>query len=109
MQVVVVATTLENRHDADVLATSVLEQRLAACAHVFPVESRYWWKGRIESASEVSLVFKTAVEKTDALLSWIRAQHPYDQPELIVTPVVGGDPGYLRWVQKETSEGEVSP
>ena len=35
------------------------------------------------------------------------AGHPYEVPEVIATPLVGGAPPYLDWIVTETSgEGE---
>jgi periplasmic divalent cation tolerance protein len=32
----------------------------------------------------------------------IRSAHPYETPEIVVTPVTGGDPDYLAWVADES-------
>jgi periplasmic divalent cation tolerance protein len=55
-----VVTTTSERKDAETLADAVLESRLAACVQISgPIDSRYWWNGRIEKANEWLLTIKT--------------------------------------------------
>jgi periplasmic divalent cation tolerance protein len=94
---VVVTTTLDDRLVAGTLATTAVERRLAACAQLIgPITSTYRWEGRIETATEWQIQFKTAT--ADDLVAFLTAEHPYDLPEVIVTPIVGGNPAYLAWL-----------
>lgn len=43
-----------------------------------------------------------AGDRVDALTEHLRAVHPYDLPEIVVVPVVGGSAEYLAWVSAET-------
>ncbi len=55
-----VITTVETREDAERIAKAMVESRLAACAQVAgPITSTYWWKGRIEDATEWQCLLKT--------------------------------------------------
>ena len=96
-----VQTTTGSREDADRIAATLLEGRLAACVQVLgPLESRYWWEGTLESATEWLCLAKTTEDRLDALVAALQAAHSYDTPEVIATPVVGGDDRYLRWVRE---------
>lgn len=98
-----VSTTTDSAEAAAELARSAVQERAAACGQVVgPVTSCYWWEGRLDSATEWLVVFKTATDRSEALVEHIRAHHPYDTPEIIATPVVGGSPSYLDWVRAET-------
>ncbi|HEX6500354.1 MAG TPA: divalent-cation tolerance protein CutA [Micromonosporaceae bacterium] len=98
-----VATTVDAEPAAKALAESAVHARLAACAQVSgPITSTYRWQGTVETATEWVVTFKTTAEVAPALTSHIRERHSYDQPEIIATEVVGGDPGYLAWVVTET-------
>lgn len=104
----VVTTTTHVREAAGALARSAVEARLAACAQVVgPIESTYWWDGTIEVAQEYLIVFKTPADQAPALQRHILTRHSYDLPEVIETPVVGGNPAYLRWLDAEA--GGLSP
>lgn len=81
------------------LATAALQSRKAACANLIPgVESHYWWKDALESASEILIAFKTLETHTAELERMIHAEHPYDTPEFLVLPVQGGSRRYLDWI-----------
>ena len=81
------------------MASSVLGRRLAACVQVLgPVESRFWWEGRLDTASEWRCLSKTTTDRLDEVVEAISEAHSYDTPEIIALPVVGGSDGYLRWV-----------
>ncbi len=110
--VVVVTTTVNDRVVAERLSANAVAVRLAACAQVVgPVTSTYLWKGDVESAVEHQVHFKTAADRADALVAHLLAAHPYEVPEVVVTPVLGGNPGYLAWIVTETraSAPEKSP
>ena len=97
-----VTTTIGNRKQATALATSIVEARLAACVQQGAIQSVYRWKGKMDSGKEILLSCKTRAALAPALLKFIRAQHPYELPEIIVTPITDGLPAYLAWIRKET-------
>ena len=103
-KVLVVQTTTAQKEDAQAIARSLVEQRLAACVKVIgPVESVYRWQGAVESAKEWICQVKTTEATLDQLLKAIRQLHPYDEPEIVALPVVGGSPSYLKWVDEQVS------
>jgi periplasmic divalent cation tolerance protein len=76
-----------------------VEEGLAACAQVAgPITSTYRWEGRVETAEEWYCHLKTSAELLPDAMGRVRALHPYDVPEIIALPILGGDPDYLRWV-----------
>ena len=98
-----VSTTTDSRAAAEDLTRSAVTARVAACGQVVgPMTSVYWWQGKIDDAAEWLVLFKTTAERSEALVEHLRAHHTYDVPEIIVTPVIGGNPAYLRWVGEET-------
>ncbi len=99
---VLITTTVPTRAKASALGRAVVAARLAACAQLAPVSSVYWWKGKIERGNEVAVHFKTRRALTRRLLTFIRAHHPYEVPEIIVTPILAGWPDYLAWIDRET-------
>jgi len=101
-RVVQVQTTLPDEPSARRIASTLVEARLAACIQVLgPLHSTYRWEGRVEQATEWLCLIKTTDTGLDMLLPRLRELHPYDTPEIIVLPVIGGDPGYLAWVESE--------
>jgi len=106
MDSLLVLTNLPDRASAEKLATLLIEQRLAACVNVLaPCGSVYRWQGEIRHDEEHPLLIKTAQDRYAELEAAIRANHPYELPEIIAVPVVHGLPAYLGWVLSETRAG----
>ncbi len=88
------------------LARAALEARLVACANLVPqLESHYWWKSKIERGQEVLLFLKTSRRQLRDLERLVIAEHPYDTPEFLVTPLEGGNERYLDWWKKALAPG----
>jgi len=86
------------------LATGALTAKLVACANLIPrLESHYWWQGKLESSTELLIVFKTTRIQLVALEKYIRANHPYDTPEFVVLPILRGSKRYLDWIAASVS------
>jgi periplasmic divalent cation tolerance protein len=101
MSLVIVTTTLPTEDAADLLATELVDGKLAACVQVQgPIESTYRWEGVIERAEEWICQCKTPVEKLEALMLRIRELHPYEIPEIVAVRAEAVAPEYLEWARK---------
>ena len=91
--------TCASRREARKLAQVVLAKKLAACVNIVSgVESHFWWQGKLDRANEWLLLIKTTSGKTKALTQAIQANHSYEVPEIIFTPIVAGARNYLKWI-----------
>ncbi len=103
---VVAFSTVASAAAARALARALVDERLCACVSVVPgVRSIYRWRGRVESAAEWLLVMKVSRARLAALKKRLPELHPYELPELIALPVVGGHRPYLDWIAAETATG----
>lgn len=93
-----VVTTYPSREVALRAVEVVLREELAACANIVPAHSRYWWKGRIESADEALVVFKTVPKRVGALFRHLESHHPYEVPEVAEVDVPRVGSAYLRYL-----------
>jgi uncharacterized protein involved in tolerance to divalent cations len=101
---VVVWTTIPKTADGHQLASTLVEERLAACVNVLPqMESVYRWKDEIETDREHQLIMKTTASRVPQLQARLRQLHEYEVPEFIVTPIVGGSDAYLSWIRESTA------
>ena len=96
----VVTTTCANEDETDKIATVLINNKLAACAQMFPVSSRYVWKGELCKDSEILLLIKCRRDKYDEIEKTILENHSYELPEIILTPVEGGYSKYLQWIDE---------
>lgn len=104
MAVQIMTTTAEKSAASD-LARRLIEGRLAACVQIDgPIESHYRWQGAIEQATEWRLMIKTTAAAASQVVAAVHELHAYDEPEILVTPIIGGSPGYLRWLSEEVDE-----
>ena len=102
-QFIIVLTTYPIDTDADSLAATLVEERLAACVNILPpMRSVYRWKDAIERADERQIVIKTTKARLTALEARIRTLHPYDVPEFVVLPIESGSAAYLSWLAENT-------
>ena len=107
VEALAVVTTTAEKQDAEKLAQAVLERRLGACVQISgPIESRYWWNSRIETAQEWLLTIKTRRDLYKPLEKLLLELHPYDQPEIMATAVAEVSAGYLKWLSEQVKEGK---
>lgn len=70
------------------LIRKLVTERLVACVNIVPsIRSIYRWEGKVENDSETLMIVKTSAAKSDQVIAFVRANHPYDVPEVIFTPV----------------------
>jgi periplasmic divalent cation tolerance protein len=104
---VVMLVTIGTPEEASRLADALLGARLIACANIVPaVDSRFRWQGKLERETEALIVIKTAASRVDEVVRLVKELHPYDVPEVIALPVVGGNSDYLEWVSEEAAKGD---
>ena len=88
--------------EAERIARTVVEERLAACANILgPCRSIYRWQGAVEEADEVAAIFKARADKAGALTARIAALHSYEVPAIAVWPIDSAWPAYAAWVEGE--------
>ncbi len=98
-----VLSTFPDADTARRIVRVCVEERLVACGNLVPgVESIYRWKEKIETATEVLVVFKTTVENYPTLEARLTELHPYEVPEIVALAPSGGLPKYLEWIVDAT-------
>lgn len=94
-------TTVSTEKDAERVAKTLVEKRLAAVVQIFPTTSIYRREGRIETAEEWRLSVKTRMDLCSDVEAAIRDFTSRVASEMIVTPILGGSYQYLDWLNKE--------
>jgi periplasmic divalent cation tolerance protein len=97
-----VLTTTDNRVDAQKIARTLVEKKVAACVQIIgPIVSTYWWKGKVETADEWLCLVKSEKGLFVEVEKAIKEIHPYETPEVIATPIVAASKDYLAWLSSE--------
>jgi uncharacterized protein involved in tolerance to divalent cations len=98
-EIVEVRISAPNAVVANALATALVESRLAACAQVLgPMTSTYRWEGAVETEQEQLVLAKSTASRFEAICERVRAEHPYDNPEILALPVVAASEAYAAWL-----------
>ena len=104
---ILVLTTFPDIDTAQRMSRQMVQAKLAACVNIVPAgQSVYMWKGKICQEMEHIAIIKTTDNCYPELENYIKAQHPYELPEIITTPIIGGSKDYLHWITNETKENK---
>ena len=100
---IVVFVTCANKKQADKIAKGLIKAKLAACVNlVNPINSLFWWQGKVDSCKETLLIIKTKKSIFERLEKLVKSLHGYDVPEIIALPIVKGSRKYLDWINDST-------
>jgi len=96
---ILVLVTTASKTEAETIAQRLLEAKLIACANIVgPVQSRFLWSGKIDSAEEYLVFMKSRRDLFGKLSDSVKALHSYEVPEIIAVPIVDGLAAYLSWL-----------
>lgn len=94
-----VTTAVGGRDEAERIATTLVERRLAGCVQIVgPVRSAYRWQGAVEQGDEWLCLAKTTRAAYAEAQAAIRELHSYECPEIVATPITDGCAAYLAWL-----------
>ena len=82
------------------VARILLEKRLVGCVNIFPIESMYWWKKKIEKSKEYVAIAKTSEKNYARVRREVKKIHPYSAP-CIVKLKVWPNHEYSEWLKGE--------
>ena len=99
----VMLTTTPTREEAQKIAKLLIEDKLAACVQLLPIESFYVWQGKTQNEAEILLLIKTRTALFEAAIARIKAVHSYTVPEIVALPFTSGFSGYLDWIGEVTA------
>ena len=103
MKLVLVYITAASRAEARRLGHALLSERLVACVNLIgPIESHYWWLGRLETSSEWMLLAKTRAALAKVVITRVKELHSYKTPCVVTLPLQNGNQDFLKWIAAET-------
>jgi periplasmic divalent cation tolerance protein len=105
MSVVTIYAVFADSAEAQRIGTAIVEEQLAACVNILgPCRSIYRWEGAIEGATETPALFKTTLDKADALIERVKALHSYSVPAIAVWPIERLSTDYADWVEQSVKD-----
>ncbi len=101
-----IVTTIDKKEAAETIAGTLVAMKLAACVQILgPIVSTYRWQGKVETAEEWQCLIKSRLDRYPDVEGVIKTLHPYDIPEIIVMPIIGGRKDYLDWIDDNVEPG----
>lgn len=98
---IVVLITTSSREEAEAIAKTLVEERLAACVNIVSgARSIFQWQGAVEEQDEVLMVVKSRNNLLPSLIEAVKRMHSYTLPEVIALPILDGSPEYLAWIDE---------
>jgi len=98
----VLLTTAPSRDEAVKIAKLLIDEKLAACVQLLPIESFYVWDGKTQNEAEVLLLAKTRTALFAPTIARIKEVHSYSVPEIVGTQFLAGFTPYLDWISEVT-------
>jgi len=91
--------TTATKQEAQNIVRSLLNKHLIACANILgPVDSEFWWQGKIDKAQEFLVFMKSNDKLFEKLSKTIKDKHSYETPEILALPIAKGWSPYLEWL-----------
>ncbi len=99
---ILVYITCKDNEEAKKISRHLLEKKLIACTNIHPIESMYWWKGKIQEDNEVVIIAKTKDSCYDKVKAEVKKVHSYDVP-CILKIMAEANKEYNKWINEESS------
>lgn len=101
---VVVYTTYPSETEAVAAAEALVQAGLVACANILPgMKAVFIWDGQLERATEVVMILKTRRALVREVIAAVKRLHSYQNPAVVVWPIIAGSPDYLGWIGAQTA------
>jgi len=99
---ITVYITCKDEKEAKKISKSLLKKKLIACANFFPIQSMYWWQGKVEESKEFVIFAKSQDSKYDSIVNEVKKLSSYEVPciEMIKSTA---NKEYLRWMIESTT------
>ncbi len=94
--------TAGDEPEARRIGQALVCEKLAACVNYFPINSIYWWEGKVEEAGEIAVIAKTRADLVDSLIQRVKELHSYAVPCVVSWIIEKGNPDYLAWIDSST-------
>lgn len=100
MKLTLVYIANPSKKEAKRISRYLLKKRLIGCANIFPIESLYWWEGKIAEEKEWVLLVKTVEKNYEKIQRSVEKIHPYSIPCVIKIPARANQK-YANWLEHE--------
>ena len=104
MEYIEIIFTYDKITEAKRINKYLLENRLICCAQTNKINSSYWWNNEIVDNEEYQVVMKTKKSLLNEIVKYIKDNHSYEVPEIIIRELKSSNEDYLKWIENETKK-----
>lgn len=90
--------TTKDKEEAKKIIMELLQQKLIACANIFPIESLYEWENALCEETEYAIIAKTVQENFTKIENTVKHLHSYEIPCIVAYPLCNGNQDFLSWI-----------
>lgn len=102
MKAILIYITHASESEAKKISTHLVSNRFVACANIFPINSVYFWDGKLNSDNEYVSILKTRKENWKKVKKEIENIHTYEIPCIIKIPIKANTK-YIEWIYSMTN------
>jgi periplasmic divalent cation tolerance protein len=101
---ILIYSTFPTLAEARKCAKALVSRRLAACVNLLPpMESHYFWKGKLKRSKEVALLAKCPRTHAVRVKKFLELNHPFETPAILGFRPELVNKSFRKWVTKEAS------
>lgn len=93
-----VYSTFPKKAEAQKMGEWLIKKGLAACINIFPIDSIYFWKGKITKDKEFAAIIKTRKESFKKVEKFILSHHSSETPCILEVPLGRVAKKYSNWL-----------
>jgi len=98
MEFIFIYIPMSSKEEAKKIVFHLLEKKFIACANIFPIESFYWWEGKITEDNEIVAIVKTVAENYEKVKREVETLHSYSVP-CITKLTASANEKYFQWLK----------
>ena len=95
---VIVYTTCKNTEEAVKIGKRLLDEKIASCVNIWPIQSMHYWEGALENHVEAAMFIKTVEHHLAEIEALIEKNHSYEIPYIGAIEVRRFNRAYREWM-----------
>ena len=105
MQYIILQSSTDSLSVAKNLSKKIVEKKLSPCVHIVHSPNTYYkWDGETITSKEYIILIKTNSIKKEEIISLLKKEHNYKNPEIISRSFNIESKDYLKWFNKELNK-----
>ena len=105
MRYILLQSSTDSLSVAKNLSKKIVDKKLSPCVHIIHSPNTYYkWEGETITSKEYIILIKTNNLKKEEIISLLKKEHNYNNPEIISSSFTVESKDYLKWFNKEMNK-----